>query len=339
MYAKYCLNKGISVMSDFQNYDSYLYLSARAEALSASLVDSGQLSAISDSADAGAFYSLLSEYGIKGTVNSYGETEYKSAIISRKHKRLFEIVSELDEPTKFAYFLYQYDCHNLKSAIKCFERGISPKDLFVPSGSVPCSEIEKHVKERDFSAFPENMANAAKEAFTAYEKTKSPRVIDILLDCACFKDIKENGGTVEYFSDLLKVRADGINILTFLRTKNETLEKKEEIIRRCFVVGGTLSSEDFINALKDGNGFMELAKKLPSFTFSEVISSRSEDFIPPLSECERLCRDALERTENKAVYITTGIEKIGYYITRIENESRQLLNLLNRFKNARRRYV
>lgn len=104
--------------------------------------------------------------------------------------------------------------------MKCeFVRGFDFAALYSSCGTLDEKQVSDAVRNRDFSAFPENMAKAAPEAIREYSETSDPQLIDLILDRACLADMLSvaRGYKDEVISDYVKNRIDMMNILTALR--------------------------------------------------------------------------------------------------------------------------
>ena len=123
------------------------------------------------------------------------------------------------------------------------------------------------------------MAKRAAEALDEYEQTGEARIIDFLIDKGCFEDsarsAKETG--VRLFSDLISIRADIVNIMTYLRVHLSGLPSGTipSLIERSSVSGGVIPHERFISAAEEvaaGGDLREsIAKRLDDYPMRAAI--------------------------------------------------------------------
>lgn len=196
----------------------------------------------------------------------------------------FSLVKKIVPDKKvYDFLIYEYDCCNLKVAIKSFIKGMSPKGMIYSFGTVPEKAVSDCAKDGDTSAFPKNMAKAGKEAIEAYEKTKDPSVIDMIVDRACFADMLENANLYGYekFVSLVKNRIDKVNIISFMRIALSKQYDKRKMLDMALADGGTITKTVFYSKLDgfdgnasgllEGTGYYSASKEADaSITFSSL---------------------------------------------------------------------
>ena len=154
---------------------------------------------------------------------------------------------------------YPYDCNNIKWALKCAIRGIDPDGSFfslgtlspeaaaeLASGSLKKEDVKPYRKSRT-KGLPANMSAAVKEAREAYASTKNPRIIDLILDRACYADmlLAAEAMGVPFLTDYVKLKIDSTNILTALRIYRmygDNTARPEELIKDALLSGGMLDA-------------------------------------------------------------------------------------------------
>ena len=165
----------------------------------------------------------------------------------------FLFVSEVSEtPLVYDIFKYPYDCHNLKSAIKCNIRGVDPMPLMYSCGSVDPVCAVNAINDGENSWYPQNMRDAITEASEAYAKTKNPQLIDIILDKACYADMlacAQSSGS-EYLLSAVKTKIDISNILLCDRVMRMQGEyTREAVFNMAFIEGGDISRDTLTDML------------------------------------------------------------------------------------------
>lgn len=313
------------------NYEDYIFLSSRINALSASLIGNERLEDMLRARTLSEFYRMLEDSGVKAEKNRYGELDLDGAVNRRFTDLFLSVLNDVPQKQLFSVFTYPYDCHNLKAAIKCAEKGIKAEELLLPLGSVPSEKIQECVLSGNFSVFPQNMANAAEEARSVYARTRDPQAIDLVIDRACFADMKETAeeNPVGFFKEALRAKADQVNILTALRLIRMPSVQTDELMRRAYVCGGSLGEEFFSDILTQESEDREqvLAEKLIYSGFDKLGHAMSGVHIE-LSEAERICNESYIAALEAAGEALAGAETVAVYLARLETEARNLRILL-----------
>lgn len=284
----------------------YMYASARIRALETRLVGRERMELLGECRSAGEVMDRLSEYGLtlpESDVPATGETLGRlreAMLLSALQEAYDEVEAAVPDPTVFRYFRYPYDCNNLKAAIKCGIRGVPAEDMLFDFGTVPAHEVEALVREGKYEAYPAAMAAAARRARELYEKTADPRMIDAVLDAACYEDMltaaRETGD--DTLVGWLQMRIDLTNILITLRILR--LGKGFSaggVAEDLLIPGGTLDAAFFGEALE--NGESRLWEVLSPTEYYPL--TRVEGDPRPLYAVEKACDDLyVERVRTDA---------------------------------------
>ena len=247
----------------------------------------------------------------------------------------FDFVSEVSEtPDVYDLFKYPYDCHNLKSAIKCKIRGTDPSPLMYYCSSVAPEYADIAVNQGDTGKYPKNMSIAVIEANEAYAKTKNPQLIDIMLDKACFADMlsaaKESKS--EYLMSVVKTKIDIANILLCDRAMRMTNEyARDAIFDMAFIDGGDINKSTLADMLSSNGN--ELAEKLANtkyYLMSRVLfDEKAKPFMLELAADNTIMELALA-----AKRVSFGVEVAAGYIIAREIEAKNIRILINGKKNG-----
>ncbi len=306
------------------NYEDYLFLCARINARTANLITrewcEGAISARTDE----EFFARISE--LWGAFDDSNSDVF--ALPDRRLDLEFsEVMASVPDPELFSVFTYPCDCHNLKSAVKCDIKGTSAEELFIPRGSVPVKGLCELIRRRIFSSFPANMAKAAEAALESYAKNRDSQAVDILIDSACFEDMKEavEKNPLAYFKKLLAFKSDTANILSCLRIIKTCPENAEELMKAVFVVGGSLDISVFAEALsKDAERESALASTLQVKGYGKISAKLNGALGEISEECER---EYLEKALNTTGAVA-GAELVAKYLTLLELEAKNLRCLI-----------
>lgn len=223
----------------------YVFASAYLKAKDGKGTPAERLTRLKEARDAESIRALVADaYGVSGS-------DVFDAVIKQAVDNIKECAPDF---SVFKPLLYKYDCTNIKTAIKCSIKDINPEGLLFTCGTIPCETVVEAASSADFSKIPGEMGRAAAEALEAYRKSGETRIIDLLLDKACFADMKTDAdnGKVQLISDIVKARADGINLITSARISASGTVP--ELFERAYVPGGSIPVSAFYNAegsLKD----------------------------------------------------------------------------------------
>lgn len=223
----------------------YVFASAYLKAKDGKGTPAERLARLKDARDADSIRALVADsFGVSGA-------DVFDAAIKDAVDNIRECVPDF---TVFEPLLYKYDCTNIKTAIKCSIKGVSPEGMLFSCGAIPVEKIIEAAESCDFSKIPSEMGKAAAEALDTYKKSGETRVIDLLLDKACFADMKNGAdrAKVPLISDIVRTRADGVNLLTSARISASGAVP--ELFNRAYVPGGSIPVSVFFTGegtLKD----------------------------------------------------------------------------------------
>ncbi len=260
------------------NENEYLYLNTSIHAKTDGVLTRERADRLAEARSPEDFVRLLADFGFAGESGVPVEQAADGALSDA-----FAFVEKYaPDADVYSLFRYPYDCHNLKTAIKVSYRNkFSYDELSSALGKVDPKEAETAVIKKDFSAFPKNMAAAAKEAVDAFDKTGDPQRIDVLLDAACFADMLENAEKhgVGFIIGYVKAKIDTVNICSAARCI--ALSSPFSFYKNVFIPGGTLGEAFFEDAYGDMKDLKEAVLK------TGYASAVSASFGHGMSETER----------------------------------------------------
>ena len=229
-------------------------------------------------------------------------------------KSAFELVREsAPDPKCFDFLLYEYDACNLKSLIKGEIRDVSVDEMLYEIGTVSIEDMRLAVSTRRAQEIlPENMALALGEAYEAYSSTRDARVIDFIIDKACFADMLENarlcGSALAI--ELVRTRIDAINIATLQRILRSTLSDKQSTLDMAFICGGQLPLDALLRVIDDGE--FSLLDALEGTKYRDIVRSLGAGF--SFSELERALDMAYFALIEEVKYVPLGVEVVCSYL-------------------------
>jgi len=187
-----------------------------------------------------AFRALVeSGYGGGETVASVYDYE---KLVEAEERLLDEFILEYaPSDAERTYFLSPRDFHNAKALLKASYLKESAEKMLAPDGEIPVKELEKAIKEKDFSALKERnseLYEAVRQALTAFEKeTVSGAEIGEIFEKANVKRLQKIAGKNKTLKKLLTRKIDMTNLLTAFRAG------EEEIAKSKYLPYGTLREE------------------------------------------------------------------------------------------------
>ena len=210
--------------------------------------------------------------------------------------------------------LFKYDCTNIKTAIKCAVKNIPSDSLMFSVGTVSRELIADSAKKSSFRALPDYvsaMRSAADEALEEYRKTGEVRAIDLMLDAACFEDMRRvaDEGGVPLIKNTVTLRADGVNILTCMRIGDSGMlaAARRSLMQRAFVPGGDMP----LSAVLSGEGGCAdaeaAAKKIPSGSVS-ALAVKSAAAAHSFADAEKIIDEAVLALSDKFRFKPFGAE-------------------------------
>lgn len=295
------------------NETDYMYGSARVRALEGGIVGADRLNHLAEAESSAQIMSMLSELGFESDAHNSRE----DVLLSALSKAYAEIASMSDGTGIVDFLRYPYDCNNIKSIIKCFRRGIEPDGLlFADLGTLDAETARAAFADKDYSAYPKNMAKAIPEAEQTLAATGKPQSVDLIIDRACFADMLEAAERtgVEYAVRLVKAKIDLTNIMICLRILRMDLsEAALPTLYEAMLSGGTLEEELFVRALSEGESY--LSERLSYTDYARIAPLVDGS---ALGEIEKACDDVWMELARKAKYVPFGAEVLIGYLIAVE---------------------
>ncbi|MCR5093080.1 MAG: V-type ATPase subunit [Lachnospiraceae bacterium] len=125
-----------------------------------------------------------------------GEEAGIDEMLAEEREKTWAFISELvPDMSVFDVFLYANDYHNLKAAVKETAMMETRDSVFIGRSqtTVDADLIRNAVRDHDFSALPEEMAQVAREALDVLLHTGDGQLSDIMIDRAALVRILEAG--------------------------------------------------------------------------------------------------------------------------------------------------
>ena len=300
----------------------YLSESARIRFLENKLVGKEKINRLIETKTFDEALRLLEEFGVKFDMNTDGRRDYEKTYYEML-REAFNIADSSKNGTDiFKILKYQYDCHNIKSCIKCQSIDRDPASIMVDLGSVSAADTIEAVRAKKYEIFPFNMASSADYAVSEYNKTKDPQIIDITLDRGCYLDMLDlaNKLDVPFILDAIKRKLDLTNIITALRILRS--KASYALFEKSRLPFGQLDEQFFKEGFSQGeNAFLDSLVYTPYSVLSE---KREKGESMSLAALEKIFDDFYIESLKSAKYLISGAEVIFSYIVAKEYEIRNI---------------
>ena len=158
----------------------YYYESARVRTLESMIVGKERLATLLETKTEEERIAILREAKVPVVTDEGGMLLREETLLALLKSAYMEL-RELDPDGKaINLWLYPYDCNNIKAAIKAFLRKIDPASMLFDFGTIPASDLVEALNTGNYEALGE-LGEAAKKAVSAYERTRDPQQIDLIL--------------------------------------------------------------------------------------------------------------------------------------------------------------
>jgi len=322
------------------SHDSrYAYAVGRIRVLETRLLDMSKLGRMVEAKDAQEALRILGETEYADLVSrALGPHNY-AEVTAGEISRVYGLMKKLlpDEPL-VDLFLIKYDIHNMKVALKAHFQGHNFDHLAIDAGLVPAKLMTYVCQQEKLPGVPPEYYSFAGAASLAYEESKDPKVIDLVLDRMQYShtvSMAEKHG-YSFLARLLACQADLANLRSLVRTKR--LGRDRDFLSENLLLGGTISHAVFLDALtEDWPAIIGRFNASPYRTVVEqgitsLLESQSLALLEKLSDAYQA---ELARTVRLNAF---GPEPIVNYILAKENEVRNIriimIGKLNGVPNA-----
>lgn len=304
----------------------YMYSSARIRSLETRIAGREQIARLAEAEDAQAVVAMLPDFGFEPRYDSAGRLCREDMLMAVLKEGL-DTVCEMECEGAVALFRYQYDCNNVKALIKCAAGGRDAEGMLLELGSVTLPELKKAFAEKDYSAFPTNMAVAIAEAEEAFAATGDPQKIDFIIDRAAYRDmlaVAEECG-VPLTVKLTRARIDLVNVNVAVRLIRMKLgQRAVALLKEAFLEGGALELEALCDAVTEGeDALAELLAYTSYSAMAELIEAGAT-----AGELEKRADDIWIGIAREARYTPFGAEVAVGYVAALEYEIKNIRIIL-----------
>lgn len=229
-------------------------------------------------------------------------------------------------------FLLPFDYLNAKILMKSKYMRIAPSGCF-ENATLPLDTMSENILVDNYGELPKEMQHALNEIdLRFFEQGHSPRIVDILLDKAMYRDIlsRLRFVTLKSVKTYFKYEIDSANIMTLMRAKRANLTR--EVYEEMIVEGASLKKE-FLLTVFDKD-WQEMAAEFEDENYKELVRLAADSALrgESFAECSRfinkLKRDTLIEQKDSNTVETV----ICYYLsklTEIDNIRMILIGIKN----------
>ena len=305
--------------------ENYLFGSARVRVLENGLIGKEKLERLLAAPGVERCADLLAEFGVDVKRDEQSGAFLREETLLGRLRAAYAEVGATSENAAFArLFRWQYDCNNIKAAIKCFKRGVDPDEMLFDFGNFDAKTVLSCVEKNDFEALGESFGSAAREATDTFAKTGNPQWVDLILDRACYaamlSDARESGS--DYVAELVRLKIDLTDLLTCVRLlRMKSGEAGKMMLRDALIDGGTLETAFFRKIYDEGEDALWAALSYSEFAAFVKEAGGSE---ATLSAIERAADNFWMTSVRRAKMIPYGIEPMVAYLAATEYEVRNL---------------
>jgi len=312
---------------------SYAYATGRIRGLEKQLLKEGDFARIKEAEGLREALQILSKtFPYSESMKKVEKDEEFEIGLEEELKRTYEdLRSFCPEPDLVDLFWFEYDFHNLKVLFRIYLQGKTSepgKDLFI-SGTQDPQVLEEALRTRNFTALSPEFQGLLKESLSFVKENSHPQDVDSFLDRRLFKwlSFKVRNYSDPFLDELLQIKIDRFNLLSFLRIKFWKVSDEKKLLDRTLVDGGMVKRE---RLLKLAGGSEELlARELENTDYGraveEVLKEEAQDSLISL---DKFFDEYILRHTKRGSYVTFGREPLVNYILLKKREIKNLRRIL-----------
>ncbi|MBR4800466.1 MAG: V-type ATPase subunit [Clostridia bacterium] len=236
--------------------DKFVFQNAKIKHMESKLITSQSVQRLIECSSKEDAFKVLLEMGFGSSIPV--ETNDFDTLFNHEEENALNLLKEFNVGSALDAFLVEVDYLNLKSVFKAHATNTDFSSTLI--GLYDVNEMKALVDGVESENLPLEMKEAVSKLLELEKAEKlSPRIIDVTVDRAMFKQIlslvKKSGNLAKRY--YIK-KIDYLNILSFLRVKKLSLPL--EFFVTSFIDGGTLDKDVFVNSFDSMEKFKELTK-------------------------------------------------------------------------------
>lgn len=289
--------------------------------LETKLLDKPKVERMIEAPSASEVLRILNETEYSNVSSNIKRAEDYEEILSAELKRVYDLVYEISPVKEVVKIMsLKYDYHNVKVLLKGKVLGKDLSSMIIKLGNLDLQEIKRKIDGDNYKSLNGTLGKGVQEAMKAFEETKDPQKIDIIIDKYMFKELVEIQKNLDYkfIDNLVKAMIDSINIRTLLRIKKQN--KGRDFAEEVIVEGGAIDRSKLVALLNESPE--NIMAKLQSTIYSDLIKEGFEGYIATESASllEKLSDNYIMELMKDSKLVTFGPERLLSYIYAKETE-------------------
>ncbi|MBT9176333.1 MAG: V-type sodium ATPase subunit C [Firmicutes bacterium] len=308
------------------SHDSrYAYAVGRIRVLETRLLDMSKLGRMVEAKSADEALRILGETEYADLVSRAAGPQDYAAVTAGEITRVYSLMKKLlPDEALVDLFLIKYDIHNMKVALKAQFQGQNFEHLFIDAGLVPAKLMPYVCQQEKLQGVPPEYYAFASAAALAYEESKDPKVIDLVLDRMQYSHtaaMAEKHGYA-FLARFLASQADLANIRSLVRTKR--LGRGRDYLAGNLLPGGTVPQAVLLEALTEE--WTAIIARFSSSPYQAVVEQGINALLESrgLTMLEKLSDGFLAELSRSVRFQAFGPEPVLNYILAKENEVRNI---------------
>ncbi len=300
--------------------ERYTYAVARIRALEVSLFSN----AVIDQLIACPGYEQCLQFLAEKGWGDADTSEDGEKMLKREEEKIWQTVGELSiDRKKFDVLSCQKLFHNLKAAVKVVCTKETPKDVFYDDVSIPGEEMLEIIREKEFGRLPENMRQAAQQAYEALLHAGDGQLCDILIDRAALDAIYKAGMEAE--DEIIREYARSVVVVADIKiaVRAQKTAKPIEFMKQAMAECDSLSVDQLSRAALAG------PEAIRDYLLGTEYAGGAQALAESMSAFERWCDNRIIETISPQKYKAFTIGPVVAYVLARQNEIKTVRIILS----------
>ncbi len=170
-----------------------------------------------------------------------GADEIEKLLAERRDAVFAEMNGLAPDEAIVRAFRVKYDYHNVKAVVKGEAMGADAARLMTAAGRVPAQRLLEAYRENRYVELPNVLGKAMEEARTVLARTANPQMADLILDQACYEEMRDAAREAEcpFLEDYVRLLIDSTNLKSAVRTMR--MHKDADFLQSVLLTGGSVS--------------------------------------------------------------------------------------------------
>ena len=304
--------------------EDYAYAVARIRVLETGLLNQAALEQLLACQDEQQCLQVLTEKGWGDGDPAAGA----DAILTREREKIWEIMDSLvEDRSVFSVLSYEDLFHNLKAAVKASVMDGDAPNIFYHDCGMDGEDMVKFLKNKEYDRFPENMRQAAQEAYETFLHTRDGQLCDIIIDRATLDAVYEAGR--KSGEDIIRQYAESTVAVADIRiaVRSAKTGKSGDFMKKAMAECSTLNKDRLIRAAAGG------AEQIMNYLSETGYAAGAQALGESPSAFERWCDDQIMETIRPQLYNSFSLGPLVAYVLARENEIKTVRIILTGKRN------